>query len=480
MEERQEKKSRVEDLEVTQVTSRAESLQILKSKRKASSEGEQAIKISKGEVTGVSSIIELQEAQSSVSAIENEVTTNLESKSFVTQIGEKELATSQSQVSQQIVVEASNNLISEVSTQEKTTALAAEVAQKELVQCSNGTSETAVKGGIKTKSLSEQTANLIIEDSFAAENNITEEKSVKESATYNRQVTETSEISQKAEVTQEKIQEKTSTSEVESVSNTKSLDNKSSELSTSETVHTVKQENAAERTSAKEETKESSLKNLSVSLTAVEEKLQQVFEQAQESISYSRQTSKTSVEESKNTEILEKQSEQSVEKENNLETATSEAVVKDTHSSFSRKDPAKSKSNAKAVSEDKENIQPVSDLLTEKSVEKTQIEITQNRKISEFRKSVKSRKAEKVEVLEKSKENVEEKTKIATETSDQVTRVDQTAEELRQKVSESGQTVTTGESVETVLTKSQTVTAEEEDGEMSRYSRSSRLSGGKK
>ncbi|CAH2103000.1 unnamed protein product [Euphydryas editha] len=488
VEERQEKKSRVEDLEVTQVSSRAESLQILKSKRKASSEGEQAIKISKADVTEVSSITEVQEVQSSVSTVESEVTTNLESKSFVKQISDKESVTSQSQVDQQTIVGADKNLIYQDSPQEESTALATEIIQKELIHCSNGASETAAKSEIKTKSLSEQTASLTVETSSTEESKVTEQTSAKESVTYSRQVTETSEASQKTEVTQEESQKKTTALEVESISNTKSLDIKSSESSTSETVQTVKEESAltAETASVKEVTKENSiLKNQSASLTAentaVEEKVQQVIEQAQESISYSRQTSKVSVEQSQSTQLSEIKSEQILEKVLNSETVNSEAVEKDIHSSISRKDSAKSKSSTKVVAqsdkdskEDKENIQPTSDL-TEKSVEKTQVETTQNGKTAEFRKSIKSKKVEKVEVTEKSEENVKEA--ATTETSDLVTKVNQTAEESVQKVAESDQTVTTGEIVERVSTEGQTVTAEETEGEMSRYSRSSRLSG---
>lgn len=105
-----EKRSRTEDIEVTQVSVKEETSQQVKVKRKASVESTVATKISKSEVVEVSSLNENQE--SAVSAINTEVrsdvTTDLKTKSSVTVSAlnaETEPVTSQSESQQTLKTE---------------------------------------------------------------------------------------------------------------------------------------------------------------------------------------------------------------------------------------------------------------------------------------------------------------------------------------------------------------------------------------
>ncbi|CAH0724488.1 unnamed protein product, partial [Brenthis ino] len=480
-EERLEKKSRVAELETIEVVS--EESQQVKTKRKASVEGEHARKISKAEVAEV--ISEIQEIQTSVT-VESEITTDLESKSSVKQISET--VTSQSE-SEQTVIESGNLVVQEKSRQEskvyevQTTVEPVEKSNKSTIQVLQG------------ESIEKSETAVITTD----QNSTIEAKSVEtqQSVSYSRQVTETSISEVQADSALETVVQSANKSQA-SLKETK-LSIKSDIPSSTDTIQTVTEETAVTKTNLEvEKAEESSIK-------------------AQESISYSRQSSKLSVEQSEteaqslvqceqivkaNSEAVELSVEQSVQlteqkdikslqktgttvtetssaqqsvsveseekiqKVQTAESCASEQIVeqesksarKDSKKKTKDTDKTKSLTNGDALHENKENLQPESDKvkseITESSVEKSQVST---------RKSVK---AKKVEVsLEKASLNGkhEEITQQAAETSEQ-------------KFAESDQTVTTEESGERVTGDSEAVTAETGE-EMSRYSRSSRQSG---
>ncbi|XP_026492682.2 obscurin isoform X6 [Vanessa tameamea] len=490
-EERQEKKSRVEELEVTELSSKEESQQVIKTKRKASFEGEHTSKISKAEATEVSSITEVQEVHSSVSTVESQVTASLESTSFTTQVSEVESVTSQSQISQQTIIQTNENIIS----QEETAALSIETAQKEILQSGHGTSEiitdsvvktevnTKAEGKVSSKSLSEQTSSTTLDSSsietkskgeLSVESKVAEE-SVKdsESVSYSRQVTETIALSEVQEAVSSVNQNELGETSQEILQTTSTnADVKSSESSCTDTVQTIKEENVVTTESEYEKTKSLSAKKESV----VEEKAEQILnintkssqetsDKTQETISYSRQTSKVSVEQLQSTEEKEVNSKRIEDSEtqsafqSSLESKvslTSQQSVIEEKKQESKKHVQSSKEASAVTSNESNNTKTSSADITDKSVEKTKAEVLENGKTTESRSSIKSKKLE----------------------SKQITEVDQTAEvSLSQKVEETNQTVTTGELGERVSAEDQAVTTEEADGEMSRYSRSSRLSG---
>ncbi|XP_047531484.1 obscurin isoform X5 [Vanessa atalanta] len=490
-EERQEKKSRVEELEVTELSSKEESQQVIKTKRKASFEGEHTSKISKAEATEVSSITEVQEVHSSVSTVESQVTASLESTSFTTQVSEVESVTSQSQISQQTIIQTNENIIS----QEETAALSIETAQKEIVQSGNGTSEiiadsvvktevnTKAEGKVSSKSLSEQTSSTTLDstsietkskEELLVESKVAEE-SVKdsESVSYSRQVTETIALSEVQEAVSSVNQNELGETSQEIIQTTSTnADVKSSESSCTDTVQTIKEENVVTTESEYEKTKSLSAKKESV----VEEKAEQILnintkssqetsDKTQETISYSRQTSKVLVEQLQSTEEKEVKSKRIEDSEtqsafqSSLESKvslTSQQSVIEEKKQESKKNVQSSKEESAVTSNESNNTKTSSADITDKIVEKTKAEVLENGKTTESRSSIKSKKLE----------------------SKQITEVDQTAEvSVSQKVEETNQTVTTGELGERVSAEDQAVTTEEADGEMSRYSRSSRLSG---
>ncbi|XP_046962519.1 obscurin isoform X2 [Vanessa cardui] len=488
-EERQEKKSRVEELEVTERSSKEESQQVIKTKRKASFESEHTSKISKAEATEVSSITEVQEVHSSVSTVESQVTENLESASFTTQVSEVESVTSQSQVSQQTIVQTNENIIS----QEQTAASSIETVQTEIVQSGINTSEiiadsavktevnTKAEGKVSSKTLSEQTSSATLDSSSietkSKEELIVESKvaetSVKdsESVSYSRQVSETVELSEAQEAVSLVNQKELSETSQEILQTTSiNADVKSSESSCTETVQTIKEENVVTTASENEKTKSISAKKESV----VEEKAEQVLnintktaqetsDKTQETISYSRQTSKVSVEQSteekevKSTRIEDSETQSAFQSslESKVSLTSQQSVIEEKTQEV-QESVQPSKEESVVTSNESNDTKTSSADITDKTVEETKVEVIENGKTTETRSSVKSKKLE----------------------SKQITEVDQTAEvSLSQKVEEINQTVTTGESVERVSAEDQAVTTEEADGEMSRYSRSSRLSG---
>ncbi|XP_050346623.1 obscurin isoform X3 [Nymphalis io] len=489
-EERQEKKSRVEELEVTDLSSKEESQQVIKTKRKASSEGEHTSKISKAEATEVSSITEVQEVQSSsVSTVESRVTTNLESSSLITEVSEKESVTSQSQVVQQKLIQANENIIS----QEETAALSIETAHKQFEQSVNGTGETIAdsvvntefntkaQGKVSSKSLSEQTASATFESSLIerkskeeliVESKVAETKD-KESVSYSRQVTEAILLSEAQEVGSSVNQNELGDTREILQSKSTNADVKSSESSRTDIVQTVKEENAVITDLEYEKTKSKSAKKQLV----VEEKAEEILNKntntaeetsgktQQETVSFNRQTSKVLVEQSQTTEetgLKNNKIEESETKSAYQSTLESNVLLLSQQSFVDKKkqedkenvQPSKEESTL-ASNESNNNKTSVTDT-TEKSVEKSKVEVIQNGKTATNHKSIKSKKLE----------------------SEQVTEIDQTAEgSVSQNVEESKQTVTSGASGERASTEVQAVTTEEADGDMSRYSRSSRLSG---
>ncbi|XP_069362837.1 obscurin isoform X3 [Maniola hyperantus] len=435
VEERQEKKSRVEEVveKVTDVLAGDESSHVSKTKRKTSVESEVASKISKTEVTEVS-ISQVQETQNSISAA-SEVTTDLETKSFVTQVSEVESVTSQSQVSQQIVVQASETAVSQVEIQQ------------------------GISSSISVQSTS-------IEQS------------------------DTAEIVKKEKVSKTRIEVKS-----------EELNSESLISSSQQKANLVFEKSSIEQSQLEQEAK-------------VEE-----TPQSQESVSYSRRTSKTSVEQSGNVEKSAIQTEVLVENKSELvqqqistekeetktEASTLEATLDSSaKSSVARKESVKkSKNNSKVTSpkkselletqkpgtENKENVNPTPENtspsnggsgIEESLISKTKAKTVENsikesentsESTASTRKSVKSKK---LETTEKATEELSVTKKVLEE--EKVN--NQPAEKSSQAVASSDQTVNTGVSEERVLEESQTETTEDNaEGEMSRYSRSSRLSG---
>ncbi|XP_039752240.1 obscurin-like isoform X7 [Pararge aegeria] len=446
-EERQEKKSRVEEVieKVSEVVAEEESSHVSKTKRKISVEAEVATKISKTEVTEVSCVSEVQESHSSVSA-ESGVTTDLESKSIVTQVSEVESVTSQSQVSQQTVVKASETAISQVEVQQEVTSKS---VQNTSVEQSNTTEtvkkENVSKTGVKSEeqnsesltTSSQQSANLVFQASSIEqtqqdqESKLEETTQFQESVSYSRQTSKTS-------VEQSESVEK-------SVVQAEVLLEKESEL--------IQQQTSTEKKEVKTETN----------------------------------TLKTNVDSlDQRTTILDSSS---IDREDTEKKSKSESTV----TSPVNTKPVESQ---KTTEEDKENVNPapatteikLNGTVSEESLAKntvTAVKFSKSESVdktsdvtSSTRKSVKSNKVEKKEKAIVTTEEHLENSTVLQEVKRNGKNEDRPSDEALQTVVKTDKTVNSNKLEERVLEESQAVTTEDNaDGEMSRYSRSSRLSG---
>ncbi|XP_045774482.1 obscurin isoform X7 [Maniola jurtina] len=452
VEERQEKKSRVEEVveQVTEVLAEEESSHLSKTKRKTSVESEVASKISKTEVTEVS-ISEVQETQSSISAA-SEVTTDLESKSFVTQVSEVESVTSQSQVSQQIVVQSSETAVSQVEIQQGITS--SRSVQSTSIEQSN-TAETvkkekASKTDLKSEELnseslitsSQQKANLAFEKSSIEQLQLEQEVKAEETAQSQESVSYSRQTS--------KLSVEESESVEKSANQTETLVENKSEL--------VQQQISIERveTKSKAATLETTLDSFAQRATEIEKSVAR-----KESVKKSKNNSKvTSPEKS---ELIETQ-EPATENKENVNPAPENSSPSNEGSGT--EESLINKTKAKAVKESVES-KSESTASTRKSVKSKKLETTE--KVTE-----------ELSVTEKvlGEEQVIDNGENLVDSSKEDTSNNQPVEESSQKVASGDQTVNTGTPEERVLEESQTVTTEDNaEGEMSRYSRSSRLSG---
>ncbi|XP_023945007.2 obscurin isoform X5 [Bicyclus anynana] len=405
IEERQEKKSRVEEVkEVAEVLVAEQSSQVSTTKRKASVESEVSSKVSKTEVTQVSSISEVQESYSAA----NEVTTDLESKSFATQVSEVESVASQSLVSQQSVVQASEITVSQVEVQQdfasSTSVLITSVEQ------SNKTETVKTEAEIKSN---EQNSESSITQSLQ-EAKVDETTQLQESVSYSRQTSKTA-------LEQSESVEKSATQ-------TKVLENESER-----NIQQITTDKTKVKTDSKEESSKDTTGQSTTDSTSVKRK---------ESVEKSSNNNKDTTSEKSDPNVLQETSKEN--HQNNTDTVNKKSVYEDS-----------------TTNKTKEIVHSINNESVEKTSETTR---------ATTRKSIKSNKVEEVKVNGKS-ESSEVLIKDLEANS-------QRAEESSQKVISSAQTVSVEESSEKILENNQAVTTENKaEEEMSRYSRSSRLSG---
>ncbi|CAH0405571.1 unnamed protein product [Chilo suppressalis] len=194
----QEKRSRVEESEVAQVTSKEE-IQQSTTKRKASTETEVATKISKSEITEVSSVSETQ-TSAVISSVKSEVTSSVESKTSVTVENSKisESPQSASQSTQQTVIAAalidkkeaisSATVVSAVAQEDKKSSETLSVTEKAVVdQKTQKTSEQESKSTSVEQSLQAST----VEQRSTAESIQKKSSSIKQAEATQQATTET-------------------------------------------------------------------------------------------------------------------------------------------------------------------------------------------------------------------------------------------------------------------------------------------------
>ncbi|XP_061385571.1 obscurin isoform X3 [Danaus plexippus] len=254
IEDIQEKKFRTEEVEVSEVLTRQQSLEVLKTKRKASTEAQTITKLSKTEETETSSISEVQEIYEAVGA-GSDVTIDLGSKTLVTQSIEQESVTSQSQLSQETVIE-NKTLQTEhqetVSIQSEQKQISEQVSiQSDLADSEN--KETVItdiqKAETSTKSTVEKSPDqesspvesqeLLKSSVEATLHTTSEETSTQKSPSYNDQLPKPSEeepnnVELSAVKSEERVVYEKQTSKVESIEVTDRVSN-SSVVSTSDT-----------------------------------------------------------------------------------------------------------------------------------------------------------------------------------------------------------------------------------------------------
>ncbi|XP_075991763.1 obscurin isoform X5 [Anticarsia gemmatalis] len=205
--EAKEKRSRVEQVQVTEVSSTEETQQ-LNTKRKASLETEGAKKISKTEVTEVTSVSEVQ----SVEVSGSQVASALETKSSVTQSSKvTESTASASQASQVTVVAAE---VKESVQSVQTSVQSATVQQSQ-------TKVQAASATVQTTSVSEQSVSqasveattqaaksIAVEQSTASNVELKTQSSVKESAVEQKSSVTSVESTKQAELQTQKSEQK--------------------------------------------------------------------------------------------------------------------------------------------------------------------------------------------------------------------------------------------------------------------------------
>ncbi|KAG6445947.1 hypothetical protein O3G_MSEX004176 [Manduca sexta] len=423
------KRTRVDEIEVAQVTTREESLQQLKAKRKASLEGAIAKKISKSEVVEVSSISEVHESVST--EVRSNVTSDLETKSSVTvgsYVAETGSVTSQSE-SQQTVKAATT---SEVTVEQQSVQLSQQtsVEVKESVQVSTAESIVEAKQESSVEYKSQESVGGV---------SVTEQK--------------TEESTQKSEVAVE--QTKTTAQSSQEITST---EQKSEEL-------------IKETTRQKSRVEENTQQNLQQTST-----VEQQSEQSSQAVTTSSETQQvTAIEQT--SEVISQsatastESQQVVPVEGQPQTPVQETEVK--LKSEVVTNPGTQ--DEKLTSTELVAQQVVKTTTAEAIAESVQRQQSTQEKTEQIKTSVETTQASAVETTTVTQETVELTSTVPDQTVHQKNEAVKVAESVvtEKVVSSTGEAVTAE-----VQSNDQTVTTEVTgDDEMSRYSRSSRATG---
>ncbi|KAL0901988.1 hypothetical protein ABMA27_007123 [Loxostege sticticalis] len=237
--ESQEKRSRVEEVQVAQLTSKEETTQST-TKRKASSETEVATKISKSEVTEVSSVSETHSAKVS------SVSSTVESSSAVVESSNL-IESSQSATTQETVKAASSVEKKEVKASESSTAELKEKAQ------------TAKKSSVKT-----------------AEKSATVEQSSKTSEQVQKSVKQASSVEQKSETAVTSSARQASSSQQESTQQKSSVAQSIAE--SVQQTSTSKESQVAQSSVVEQKVEETSQKAVASGQSSVSQKTQETLQ----------------------------------------------------------------------------------------------------------------------------------------------------------------------------------------------------------